>query len=174
MPDLQGRTGQRNFCKVPAQAAYTTGIHARSMSAHVILLDNYDLQPSQRAVKGGRTSVKAPSHHEDIWRHAAGTCMSGGRLAWAIAARGTGLRVGRIRKYPTSCMETPSSSAMMADTVSPHIRPWQGPMPHLRYDFTWLGPFPPICTADLTWPAVTSSQRHTMVSDRRGRALEGA
>src|SRR5690606_30360826 len=110
MPDLQGRTGQRNFCKVPAQAAYTTGIHARSMSAHVILLDTDDLRTSRRAVKAGRTSVKAASHHQDIWRHAAGTCMSGERSACAIAARGTGLRGGRIRKYPTSCMETPNSS----------------------------------------------------------------
>src|SRR5690625_4712359 len=118
------------------EAPHSTRVHAGRMPPDIILFDDNDFQARKCAVESSRASVKAAAHHEDVWRHAAGAGMSDGRSASARALSGTGLSGGLMRKYPTSCGERPNSSAIMAETVSPHIRPWHGPIPHLKYDFT--------------------------------------
>ncbi len=86
------------------------------------------------------------------------------RSSAASAPSGIGLSGGRMRYCPTSSGASAFSAPRMAETTGPQTRPWHGPMPQRLKNLVWLGPRQPSFVSARISPALTSSQRQTMVA----------
>src|ERR1700729_230731 len=75
--------------------------------------------------------------------------------------RGTGL-TGIRAAIPAGLV--PVAAAASTDRARPHCRPWHGPMPALVAAFTPLTSLRPVRAAWRMLPAVTPSQRQTIVA----------
>ena len=85
----------------------------------------------ERASGARIRSARPPSRRS---RSSAATPARRARSASPAAAGGSS------RSPPAS---RPRVSAISSVTVSPHMRPWHGPMPQRRNDLIWLGPVQP-------------------------------